>query len=165
MGDRTLTLTIHVTTSDYVFMLTGGTVSWRSHLQKCKSLSTTKVEYIVAAEACKEAIWLACVVKDLGMTIEMPTLHSDSRSAIMLVKNPIFHENTKNINVKYHFIRDMLENKLMKFVRVHIDDNPTDLMTKGLPLERFTHCHALMGVGYIVSPTHGYTYIHCIGVP
>ena len=110
-------------------------------------MSITDAEYIVAAEACKEAIWLAHLVKDLGMTVEMPTLHCDSQSAIMLAKNPIFHAKTKHIDVKYHFIKDMLEDKLMKLVKVHIDDNPADLMTKGLPPERFAHCCALMGAG------------------
>ena len=41
-------------------------------------MSTTKVEYIAASEACKEAIWLARLVRDLGITVEMPTLHCDS---------------------------------------------------------------------------------------
>ena len=61
----------------------------------------------------------------------------------MLAKNPVFHAKTKHIDVKYHFIRDMLEDKLLELVKVHIDDNPADLMTKVLPPERF----ALMGVG------------------
>ena len=95
----------------------------------------------------KEAIWLARLVRDLGITVEMPTLHCDSQSAIMLAKNPVFHAKTKHIDVKYHFIRDMLEDKLMELVKVHTDDNPADLMTKGLPPARFAHCHALMGVG------------------
>ena len=99
------------------------------------------------AKACKEAIWLAHLVKDLGMTFEMPTLHYDSPSVIMLAKNPMFHAKTQHIDVKYHFIRDMLEDKLMKLVKVHTDDNPANLMTKVLPLERFAHSHALMGVG------------------
>ena len=128
-------------------MIIGGAVSWRSRLQNCTSMSTTEVEYIVASEACKEAIWLACLVRDLGITVEMPTLHCDSQSAIMLAKNPVFHAKTKHIDVKYHFIRDMLEDKLLELVKVHTDDNPADLMTKGLPPERFAHCHALMGVG------------------
>ena len=134
-------------TSGYVFMFTGGAVSWRSRLQDCTSMSTTEAEYIAASEACKEAIWLARLVKDLGITVEMPTLHCDSQSAIMLAKNPVFHAKTKHIDVKYHFIRDMLEDKLMELVKVHTDDNPADLMTKGLPSERFAHCRALMGVG------------------
>ena len=91
-------------TSEYVFMFTGGAVSWRSRLQNCTSMSTTKVEYIAVSEACKEAIWLARLVRDLGITVEMPTLHCDSQSAIMLAKNPVFHAKTKHIDVKYHFI-------------------------------------------------------------
>ena len=91
-------------------------------------MSTTKAEYIVALEACKEAIWLARLVRDLGITIEMPTLHYDSQIAIMLAKNLVFHAKnlvfhakTKHIDVKYHFIRDMLEDKLLELVKVHTD--------------------------------------------
>ena len=65
----------------------------------------------------------------------------------MLAKNPIFHEKTKHIEVKYHFIREMLEDKLMKLVKVYINDNHADLLTKSLPLERFANYRALMGVG------------------
>ena len=110
-------------------------------------MSTTEAEYIVATKACKEAIWLAHLVRDLGIAIEMPTLHCDKQSAILLVKNLLFHAKTKKIEVKYHFIREILEDKLMKLVKVHTDEKPTDLMTKGLPLERFAHCRTLMGVG------------------
>ena len=65
-------------TSGYVFMFIGGVVSWRSWLQNCTSMSATKAEYIVASKACKEAIWLAQLVGDLGIFVEDPTLHYDS---------------------------------------------------------------------------------------
>ena len=57
----------------------------------------------------------------------------------MLAKNPIFHAKTKHIEVKYHFIRYMLEDKLMKLVKVHTNDNRANLLTKSLPPERFAH--------------------------
>ena len=69
----------------------------------------------------------------------MPTLHCDSQSAIMLAKNPVFHAKTKHIAVRYHFIRDVVEDKLMELVKVHTDDNPADLLTKGLASEWFAH--------------------------
>ena len=59
-------------------MFTGGVVSWQSRLQNFTSMSTTEVEYIAALEACKEDICLARLVRDLGITVEMPTLHFDS---------------------------------------------------------------------------------------
>ncbi|MCO5559827.1 hypothetical protein L7F22_013431 [Adiantum nelumboides] len=122
-------------------------MSWRSWLQNYTSLSTTEVEYIATSEACKEAIWLAHLVRDLGITFDMPTLHCDSQSAIMFAKNPVFHAKTKHIDVKYHFIWIMLENKLMELVKVHTNENPADLMIKGLPPKQFAQCRALMGFG------------------
>ena len=79
--------------------------------------------------------------------VEVPTLHYDSKSAIILAKNPMFHAKTKHIDVKYHFIWDVLEEKHMELVKVHIDDNPVDLLTKGLAFEWFAHYRrALMGM-------------------
>ena len=68
---------------------------WRSCLQNCTSLFSTEAQYIAPAKACKEAIWLAHLVKELGMIVEMPTLHCDSQNAIMLAKNLGFHAKTK----------------------------------------------------------------------
>ena len=69
-------------TLGYVFIFTGGAVSWQSHLQNCMSMSTTEAEYTTASEAWKEAIWLARLVGDLGISIEGPTLHCDSQSTL-----------------------------------------------------------------------------------
>ena len=101
----------------------------------------------------------------LGTTIEMPTLHCDNHSAIMLTKNPIFHAKTKNIEVKYHFIRDMLEDKLIRLVKVHTNDNPIDLLAKGSPPERIAHCQALMGVKKTLYCTHVQTNVYNYPTP
>ena len=64
----------------------------------------------------------------------------------MLAKNPVFHAKTKHIAMKYHFIHDVLEEKIMELVKVYTDDIPIDLLTKGLAFEKFSHSWALMGV-------------------
>ena len=64
----------------------------------------------------------------------------------MLAKNLIFHAKKKHIEVKFHFMQDMLEDKSLHLVKVHTDDNPRDLLTKGLPLKSFAHCRLLIGV-------------------
>ena len=84
---------------------------------------------------------------DLGISVEVPTLHCDSQSAIMLARNPVFHAKTKHIDVKYHFIREVLDGKLLELVKVHTDDNSADVLTKSLPSEKHAHCIKLMGVG------------------
>ncbi|WP_176691529.1 Ty1/Copia family ribonuclease HI, partial [Enterobacter cloacae complex sp. GF14B] len=122
-------------TSGYVFTLVGGAISWRSRLQDCVTQSTTEAEYVAANEACKEAIWLGRLVADLGINADMPELYCDSQSAIQLAKNPVFHSKTKHIDVKYHFIREVLEDKQIQLLKIHTKDNPADLLTKGLPGE------------------------------
>ena len=98
-------------TSGYVFTVAGGPVSWASRLQPCVALSTTEAEYMAATEAAKEALWLSRLVGDLGMAVDAPMLHCDSQSAIALAQNPVFHAKTKHIEVRYHFIREVLEDK------------------------------------------------------
>ena len=127
--------------------LAGGAVSWRSRLQTCVTQSTTEAEYVVASEAYKEAIWLGRLVTDLGIKEQTPILHCDSQSAIQLARNPVYHSKTKHVDVKYHFIREMLEEKQIQLVKVHTTENPADLLTKGLPAESFAHCRTLLGVG------------------
>ncbi|MCO5583423.1 hypothetical protein L7F22_037334 [Adiantum nelumboides] len=127
--------------------MAGGATSWRSRLQTYVTQSTTEAEYVAASEACKEAIWLGRLVIDLGIKEEKPMLHCDSQSAIQLAHNPVYHSKTKHVDVKYHFIREMVEDKQVHLVKVHTTDNPADLLTKGLPRKSFAHCCKLLGVG------------------
>ncbi|MCO5593217.1 hypothetical protein L7F22_047224 [Adiantum nelumboides] len=62
-------------------------------------------------------------------------------------ENPVFHLKTKHIDVKYHFIREVLEDKLIQLMEIHNKGNPADLLTKGLPEEGFVQCHELLGIG------------------
>ena len=84
---------------------------------------------------------------DLGVIVGIPVLHINSVSAIQLAQNPIFHANTKHIEVKYHFIKKLLEDKRLELVKVHMDDNLVDLMMKGLPSKRFACLREMMGIG------------------
>ncbi|MCO5586434.1 hypothetical protein L7F22_040374 [Adiantum nelumboides] len=132
--------------SGYEFTISGGPVSWASRLQPCVALSTTEAEYMVATEATKEALWLSRLVGDLGMAGDAPTLHCDSQSAIALAQNLIFHAKTKHIEVRYHFIREVLEDKRIQLVKIHTDNNPANLLTKSLASQRFAYYRLLMGM-------------------
>ena len=111
-----------------------------SSLQKCVALSTTEAEY---GDMQRSYMADSRLVGDLGLGDDMPIFHSDSQSAIMLAKNPMFHAKTKHIEVKYHF----LCHKRLELVKVHTDHNPADFLTKSLPSDKFAHCRELMGIG------------------
>ena len=120
-------------TSGYLITFAGGAVSWQSRLQKCVALSTTEAEFIAATEACKELLWLKKFLRELGCSQERYKLLYDSQSAIHLGKHPTFHSKSKHIDVRYHWLHDVLDEKLIVLEKVHTDDNGADMMTKSLP--------------------------------
>ena len=91
----------------YVFTIGGNVVSWKSTLQHIVALSTTDAEYVALTEAIKEGIWLKGITHELGINGNLVKLFCDSQSAIHLSKNTMFHERTKHIDVRLHFVREM----------------------------------------------------------
>ena len=81
-------------TSGYVFTLAGGAISWMSKLQDIVALSTTKAEYIVASHACKEAIWLRGLLREIGRLQNSVPVFCNSQTAIHLATNPVYHSKT-----------------------------------------------------------------------
>ena len=129
----------------------GGAVSWQSKLQKCVSLSTTEAEYIAAVEACKKVLWMKNFLQTLGMKQGKYKLLCDSQSAIHLAKNPGFHSRTKHIDVRYHWIREVVSAKSVRLEKIHTDNNGSDMMTKTLPNEKLIVCCKAAGMD--VPPT------------
>ena len=128
-------------TTGYVFTLRGGCISWRSTLQKCVAQSTTEAEYVAAAEATKEAIWLDRLVTEMGLTQEGGRLHCDSQSALHLATNRVMDSRVKHIDIRYHFIREAISDKMIELVKINGQLNPADALTKVIPLETFKrHC-------------------------
>jgi hypothetical protein len=107
-----------------------GTVSLQSRLQKCDSLSTTDAEYIGAAVSCKEVLWMQNFLQELGMKKEKYNIFCNSESAIHVAKNSSFNSQTKNIDVRYHWIRDVVSSKLVQLEIIHTDKDGSDIATK-----------------------------------
>eukprot|EP00253_Pinus_taeda_P020893 PITA_20893 len=94
-----------VSTFGYAMSLGSGVVSWRARKQLVPKDSTTEVEYVAAAEATKEIVWLRKTLEDLQVKqVHSTPLIIENTSAINLAKNPKFHDRTKHINTKYHLI-------------------------------------------------------------
>ncbi|KAI5343342.1 hypothetical protein L3X38_011218 [Prunus dulcis] len=96
-------------TSGYAFSFGSGVFSWASVKQNCVALSTAEAEYISAAEATTQAIWLRFVLQDFGeLQTEATPLHCDNISATAITKNPVFHQKTKHIDRRFNYLRGML---------------------------------------------------------
>lgn len=134
-------------TSGYVFFLNSGAVCWHSKKQDTTAQSTAEPEYISAAAAVNQAIWLRKVMLDLRQIQEEPTvIFCDNQSAVAMAKNPILHGKTKHIKIKFHAVREVESNAEVKLIHCRGEDQLADIMTKGLPKTKFESLRLRLGV-------------------
>lgn len=134
-------------TSGYVFSLGSGVFSWNSKKQDVVAQSSAEAEYIAAAAASNQAIWIKKVLSDLNHVQEEPiVLWCDNKSAIAIAKNPIQHGRTKHINVKFHAIREAEQNGDVKLQHCSSEEQLADILTKALPSAKFMELRSKLGV-------------------
>jgi hypothetical protein len=114
------------------------------------ALSSTEPEYMVIAEACKEAIYLKNLLSEIASCDYPVVLFNDNQGAQKMTENPLFHKRTKHIDVRHHFVREALANNLVKIVYLPTSEMPADLLTKGLPSVRHNYFVSKLGVQNIV---------------
>ncbi|KAJ9551882.1 hypothetical protein OSB04_015927 [Centaurea solstitialis] len=116
--------------------LGGRLVSWQCKKQTTVTQSTTEAEYIAASQCCSQVLWIQNQMKDYGLSFLQTPIYIDNNSAISIVNNPVKHSKTKHIEIKYHFIRDCNEKKIIQVLKVHTDDQYADLFTKAFDVGR-----------------------------
>nr|GFA45998.1 retrovirus-related Pol polyprotein from transposon TNT 1-94 [Tanacetum cinerariifolium] len=94
----------------------------------------------------EEAIWLMGLLEDLGVELNTMAVNCDNQCVIHLSRNHVFHERTKHINVHYHFIREVLEAKTVKVLKMGTEHNVADALTKVVPGLKLQHCLELLNV-------------------
>ena len=130
----------------YLFTFVGGAVSWQLRLQKCVALSTTEAEYIAANEASKEMLWLKIFLQELGLKQDGYVVNCDSQSVKDLSKNSIYHSCSKHIEIRYHWLRIVVEQQSFELEKIHTDENPADMLTKVVSREKLKLCVGLAGM-------------------
>jgi hypothetical protein len=101
-------------TSGYVFIVGGGAITWRSKKQTTIALSSTEAEYVALSEAGREACWLRSLYEELGYTQESPNLiKGDNDGSIAMARNPQFHKRSKHIATRWHWVRDLVQDKII----------------------------------------------------
>ena len=125
-------------TSGNVFLLAKGAVSWLSKKQATVALSTAEAEYVALSAATQEAIWLRRLLADVGEPLEDPiVINEDNQGAIAMAKNPVGHARTKHIDMRYHFVREGVQNGAIILKYVASGDMIADILTKPLPKHPF----------------------------
>ena len=122
--------------TSYGFRLSndGPLVSWKSRKQPTVALSTCEAEYVSLAAAVQEAKFLFQLLESiLDATRNMftsITLYCDNQGALALAKNPVQHQRSKHIDIRYHFVRAEIQKQLLNLVYIASKDNLADIFTK-----------------------------------
>lgn len=120
----------------YVFCLGKSIVSWESRKQRTVALSSTEAEYMAVSDSCKEAMFLRAFINECtGKTCNI-TLYNDNQSAQKLCSNIISHSRTKHIDIRYHYIRELLDKKIIKLSYLCTEEMVADVFTKALCTEK-----------------------------
>ena len=98
-------------TTGNVFLMAGGAISWLSKKHAIVALSRSEAEYVALSFATQEAVWLRKLLSELGDSLLPVVIKEDNQGAIAIAKNPIVHTRTKHIDIRYHYIREAVQNK------------------------------------------------------
>jgi hypothetical protein len=113
-------------------------ISWQSQKQKSTTLSSCQAEYMAASTTSCQAVWLGRLIGELFAKVpSVPILFVDNKAAIQLCKNPVFHEQSKHIELGYHFIRECLDRGQITVEFISTADQLADIFTKGLGRVKF----------------------------
>ena len=130
----------------YVVFVAGGVVIWQSRIQKTVALSSCEAELYALAEAAKELLWLTGLLSELKLIFGTPVLYVDNQGAIALAKNPVAHQRSKHIHIRWFFVRDIINSGKLTNEYVSSAENKADILTKATPTEvhRRHTCKLLM---------------------
>jgi hypothetical protein len=138
-------------TTGVIFFLGGSPVSWQSQKQRVVAISSCEAEYMAATTAACQGIWLARLLGEmLNEKPVKPKLLVDNKSAISLSKNPVFHERSKHIDIRYHFIRECVEQGRVGIDYIRTNDQLADVLTKALGRLVFQGLRRRIGMSEII---------------
>lgn len=130
-----------------VFLLANAAISWESQKQRTVALSSTEAEYTALSDAAKEAIYISRFLSEIGLSsLSKVTMYNDNQGAANLAANPVFHSRSKHIDIRCHFIREVLSNHPVSLIYKPTKEMVADVLTKSLPREKHAFCTHEMGV-------------------
>ena len=139
----------------YLIKFGSSPVSWKSKKQSTISRSSAEAEYRSLASTVAEIVWLVGLLTALNVKIPLPVpLHCDSKSAIQIASNPIFHERTKHIDIDCHFIRERIHTELISLHHLCTSEQQADILTKGLVFRQHSYLLSKLGMKNIfIAPS------------
>ncbi|GJZ13368.1 hypothetical protein Tco_0548598 [Tanacetum coccineum] len=106
--------------------------SWSLKKQKSTAISSTKAKYIALSGCCAQILWMRSQLTDYGLGFNKIPMYCNNKSAIALCCNNVQHSRSKHIDIKYHFIKEQVENGVVKLYFVITEYQLANIFTKAL---------------------------------
>ncbi|GJT68546.1 retrovirus-related pol polyprotein from transposon TNT 1-94 [Tanacetum coccineum] len=123
-------------TSGCMQLLGDRLVSWSSKRQKSDAISSTEAEYIALSGCCAQVLWMRSQLTDYGLGFNKIPMYCDNKSVIALCCNNVQHSRSKHIDIRFHFIKEQVENGVVELYFVNTEYQLADIFTKALGRER-----------------------------
>ncbi|GJS32780.1 hypothetical protein Tco_0531162 [Tanacetum coccineum] len=117
-------------------------VSWSSKRQKSTAISSTEAEYIVMSDCCAQIIWMRSQLTDYDLGFNKIPMYYDNKSAIALCCNNVQHSRTKHIDIRFHFIKEQVENGVVELYFVNTEYQLADIFTKAYAVKELNFLSA-----------------------
>jgi hypothetical protein len=122
-------------------------ISWSNKKQGSIAQSTTEGEYIAPSVASREEVWLRKLLSYLfSVEMEPTIIHFDNQSCIKISKNHVFHDRSKHIEMRYHYVQDMVQKNILSIQYVPMAEQTADILTKPMSLTKFVYFQDKLGV-------------------
>ncbi|GJT33338.1 retrovirus-related pol polyprotein from transposon TNT 1-94 [Tanacetum coccineum] len=135
-GDHAGCQDTHSSTSGSMQFLGDRLVSWLSKRQKSTAISSTEAEYIAMSGCCAQILWMRSHLIEYGLGFNKFPMYCDNKSAIVLSCNNVQHSRSKHIDIRFHFIKEHVENGVIELYFVNTEYQLADIFTKSLARER-----------------------------
>ena len=134
--------------SGHFLKFANGAFSWLSRRQKTVALSSTEAEYMSLSDCSRQVAWIKMLLEEIGYKLGPLPICSDNQGAIFISSNPITERRSKHIDIRYHYVRELVEDKKVEVFYVSTDDNPADLFTKNLGRIKFLKFRGMLGLRF-----------------
>ncbi|KAF8824317.1 hypothetical protein HHX47_DHR8000004 [Lentinula edodes] len=135
----------------FFMKLANGIFSWTSHAQKTIAHSSTEAEYMALSDCSRQVVWIRNLLEELGYKLDAIPIAGDNQGSIFMASNPVTSKHSKHIDIRYHYIREVVERGLVQVFFVDGSNNPADLFTKNLGRIKFELFRSMLGLEFYSS--------------
>jgi hypothetical protein len=125
-----------------------GLISWTSKAQKTIALSSTEAEYMALSDCSRQVVWMHTLLGELGYHLKAIPICGDNQGSIFIASNPVTEKWSKHIDIRYHYIREVIARGFAKVYFIEGEENPADILTKNLGSVKFQKFREALGLEF-----------------